>query len=100
MACEVSFVVNHEQQHQTEEEKLEAMWLDLVRFQTDYCLRLMAHVQTSRSASELDKVNVLSHLGRVMEVERKDYDGFRESSDIGLELDAFLGSKRAAPVLF
>ena len=57
---------------------MEAMWLDLVRAQTDYCLRLMAHVQTSRSVSELDKVNALSHLGRVMEDVRKGYDGFRE----------------------
>ena len=78
MACEVNFVVNHEQQHQTEEEKMEAMWLDLVRSQTDYCLRLMAHVQTSRSASEYDEVNLLSHLGLVMEDVRKGYDGFRE----------------------
>ena len=70
--------MNHEQQHQTEEEKMEVMWLDLFRSQTDYCLRLMAHVQTSRSASELDKENVLSHLGRVMEDVRKGYDGFRE----------------------
>ena len=70
--------MNHEQQHQTEEEKMEVMWLDLVRSQTDYCLRLMVHVQTSRSASELDKVNVLSYLGRVMEDVRKGYDGFRE----------------------
>ena len=30
--------MNHEQQHQTEEEKMEAMWLDLVRAQTNYCL--------------------------------------------------------------
>ena len=80
MACEVNFVVNHEQQHQTEEEKMEAMWLDLARAQTNYCLGLiiMAHVQTSRSASELDKVNLLSHLGPVMEDVRKGYDGFRE----------------------
>ena len=46
MACEVNFVVNHEQQHQTEEERMEAMWLDLVRTQTNYCLRIMEHVQT------------------------------------------------------
>ena len=78
MACEVNFVVNHEQQRQKEEEKMEAMWLDLVRSQTDYCLRLMEHVQNSRSASELGKVNVLSHLGRDMEDVRKGYDGFRE----------------------
>ena len=78
MACEVNFVVNHEQPLQTGEEKMEAMWLDLVRARSNYCLRLMAHVQTSRSASELDKVNVLSHLGRVMEDVRKGYDGFRE----------------------
>ena len=67
-----------EQQHQTEEEKMEAMWLDLVRALTDYCLRLMAHIQTSRSASELGKVNALSYLGSVMEDVRKGYDGFRE----------------------
>ena len=54
------------------------MWLDLVRSQTDYCLRLMAHVQTSKSASELDKINVFSYLGRVMEDVRKGYDGLRE----------------------
>ena len=78
MACEVNFFVSHEQQHRIKEEKMEAMWLDLLRSQTDYCLRLMALVQTSRSASELDKVNVLSHLGRVMEDVRKGYDGFRE----------------------
>ena len=78
MGCEVNLVVNHERQRQTEEEKMEALWLDLVRCQTDYCLRLTAHVQTSRSASELDKVNVLSHLGRVMEDVRKGYEVFRE----------------------
>ena len=78
MACEVNFVVNHGLQHQTEEEKMEATWLDFVGAQTNYCLRLMAHVQTSRSASELEKVNALSHLGRVMEDVRKGYDGFRE----------------------
>ena len=75
MACEVNLVVNHEQQRQSEEEKMEAMWLDLVRSQTNYCLRLMEHVQNSRSASELDEVNVLSHLGRVMEDVRKGYGG-------------------------
>ena len=57
---------------------MEAMWLDLVRALTEYCLRLMAHIQTSRSASELDKVNALSYLGSVMEDVRKGYDGFRE----------------------
>ena len=56
MACEVNFVVKNEQQHRTEEEKMEAMWLDLVRAQINYYLGLMEHVQASRSASEFDNI--------------------------------------------
>ncbi|KAL9977093.1 hypothetical protein ACROYT_G014462 [Oculina patagonica] len=58
----------------TEGEKMDEMWRNLLSAQTNYCLRLMAHVQPSRSASEYVKSSVVSHLGDL----NKAYEGFRE----------------------
>ena len=47
---------------QKEEEKMDTMWLNLLSAQANYCLGLLAHVQTSRCASERVKASVMIHL--------------------------------------
>ncbi|KAL9977091.1 hypothetical protein ACROYT_G014460 [Oculina patagonica] len=51
---------------ETEEEKLERKWLDLLNHQMNFSLGLIAHATTSRCTNEVIKANVLGHLGRVM----------------------------------
>lgn len=80
MANPVDFTAKMEQKQtlQTEEEKMDALWLNLLNAQTNYCLGLMAHVHPSRRATEVVKASVFGNLGRVMGDARKAYEGFRE----------------------
>lgn len=63
---------------ETEEEKMDRKWLDLLNHQMNFCLGLIAHATTSRCVNEVIKANVLAHLGRVMGDAKKSYEGFRE----------------------
>lgn len=63
---------------ETEEEKMDQKWLDLLNHQMNFCLGLIAHATSSRCANEMVKASVLAHLGRVMGDARKSYEGFRE----------------------
>ena len=63
---------------ETEEEKMDQKWLDLLNHQMNFCLGLIAHATTSRCVNEVIKANVLAHLGRVMGDAKKSYEGFRE----------------------
>ena len=63
---------------ETEEEKMDRKWLDLLNHQMNFCLGLIAHATTSKSANEIVKTSVLAHLGRVMSDAKKSYEGFRE----------------------
>jgi len=51
---------------ETEEEKIDRKWLDLLNHQMNFCLGLVAHATTSRCVNEVIKANILAHLGRVM----------------------------------
>ena len=53
---------------ETEEEKMDRKWLDLLNHQMNFCLGLIAH---SRCVNEVIKANMLAHLGRVMSDARK-----------------------------
>lgn len=63
---------------ETEEEKMDRKWLDLLNHQMNFCLGLIAHATTSRCVNEVIKANVLAHLGRVMGDVKRSYEGFRE----------------------
>ena len=63
---------------ETEEEKMDRKWLDLLNHQMNFCLGLIAHATSSRCVNEVIKANVLAHLGRVMGDVKKSYEGFRE----------------------
>ena len=63
---------------ETEEEKMDRKWLDLLNHQMNFCLGLIAHATTSRCVNEVIKANVLAHLGHVMGDVKKSYEGFRE----------------------
>ena len=54
------------------------MWLNLLNAQANYCLGLLAHVQTSICASQRVKASIMIHLGHVMPYVRKGYDEFLE----------------------
>ena len=63
---------------ETEEEKMDRKWLDLLNYQMNFCLGVIAHATASRCDNEVIKANVLAHLGRVMGEAKKSYEGFRE----------------------
>ena len=63
---------------ETEEEKMDRKWLDLLNHQMDFCLGLITHATTSKSATEIVKTSMLAHLGCVMSDVKKSYEGFRE----------------------
>lgn len=63
---------------ETEEEKMDRKWLDLLNHQLNFCLGLIAHATTSRCVNEVIKANVLAHIGRVIGDTKKSYEGFRE----------------------
>ena len=63
---------------ETEEEKMDRKWLDLLNHQMDFCLGLITHATTSRRVNGVIKANVSAHLGRVMGDAKKSYEGFRE----------------------
>ena len=63
---------------ETEEEKMDRKWLDLLNHQMNFCLGLIAHATTSRCVNEVIKANVLVHLSRVMGDAKKSYEGFCE----------------------
>ena len=74
MAYEVDYTNNLPQ---TEEKKMDTMWLNLLNAQANYCLGLLAHVQTSICASQRVKASIMIHLGHVMADVRKGYDELR-----------------------
>ena len=63
---------------ETEEEKMDRKWLDLLNHQLNFCLGLIAHATSSRCVNEVIKANVLAHLGRVLGDAKKSYEVFRE----------------------
>ena len=63
---------------ETEEEKMDRKWLDLLNHQMNFCLGLIAHATTSRCVNEVIKANVLVQLRRVMGDAEKSYERFRE----------------------
>ena len=68
MAYEVDYTNNLPR---TEEKKMDTMWLNLLNAQANYCLGLLAHVQTSICASQRVKASIMIHLGHVMADVRK-----------------------------
>ena len=63
---------------QTEEKKMDTMRLNLLNAQANYCLGLLAHVQTSICANQRVKASIMIHLGHVMADVRKGYYEFLE----------------------
>ena len=63
---------------ETEEEKMDRKWLDLLNHQMNFCPGLIAHATTSRCVNEVIKANILAHIGRVIGDTKKSYEAFRE----------------------
>lgn len=86
MAFEVNTVPSVEKVQtanvETEEEKMDQKWLDLLNHQMNFCLGLIAHATTSRCVNEVIKANVLAHLGRVMGDAKKSYEGLVKYASI------------------
>ena len=73
MAYEVDYTNNLPQ---TEEKKMDTMWLNLLNAQAS--LGLLGHVQTSICASQGVKASIMIHLEHVTADVRKGYDEFLE----------------------
>lgn len=67
---------------ETEEEKMDRKWLDLLNHQMNFCLGLIAHATTSRCVNEVIKANVLAHLGRVMVMLKRVMRGFAKYASL------------------
>ena len=74
----VSPVVELVSNVETEEEKMDRKCLDLLNHQMNFCLGLITHATTSRCANEVNKANVLAHIGRMICDAKKSYEGFHE----------------------